>query len=592
MLTLTVVPKNLFFTGKGGVGKTSLSGSFALFLADAGRRVLLVSTDPASNLDEILGVTLGPEPIRITGTDRLWAMNINPEVAAREYRERTVAPFRGLLPEASIRSIEEQLSGACTTEIASFEAFARLLGDEEVHGRYDHVVFDTAPTGHTLRLLKLPAAWDDYLANNLGGNSCLGPLAGLQAQKRLFRTTMLAIADSRQTGIVLVARPDRASLREADRTRGELGALGVTNLRLAVNGIYDQASRTDPLASSLADRARQALADMPEGLRMLPVDRFPLAGFDLLGVEALRSFAHRRPVPPETPPTARESGPADLASLEDLIDELAGQSPGVIMTMGKGGVGKTSIATAIAVSLAGRGHRVHLTTTDPAAHPDRSLETVVPGLRVSHLDAEAEARQHREEVLRTSGATLDQHGRDLLEEDLRSPCTEEIAVFQAFSRIVAEGREGFVVLDTAPTGHTLLLLDAAEAFHREVTRTARQAPEAIRLLRGRLQDGAFTKVLIVTLPEATPVHEAAYLQADLERAGIKPYAWVINQSLTPCPITDPFLQTRRSREARYLSEVRESLSEKVVLVPWNPGGIMASTTPGIASPGDHDPPPA
>ena len=574
MISLANEPKNVFFTGKGGVGKTSLSCAFAIFQADAGKRVLLVSTDPASNLDETFGITLTSRPLPVPGATGLSAMNINPEVAAREYRERMVGPYRNILPPAAVKSIEEQLSGACTTEIAAFEVFARLLGDDRVRSDFDQIVFDTAPTGHTLRLLKLPAAWDDYLTNNPGNTSCLGPLSGLQAQKQLFAATVLALADPLQTAIVLVARPDRASLKEADRTRTELGSLGILNQHLIINGLFPPSDSKDPLALTLATQAQQALDDLPSGLRHLPVDRFFLTEYALLGIDALRAFSRREQKSAISSPPHEEPELPAFESLIDLIEDLSRQSSGVIMTMGKGGVGKTSIATAIAVELARRGHPVHLTTTDPAAHTDKSLQGAIPGLTVSHIDPENETHKHRTEVMEQAGANLDQKGRDLLEEDLRSPCTEEIAVFKAFSRIIDAGSHGFVVLDTAPTGHTILLLDAAEAYHREVSRTAQQAPEAVRLLRDRLRDPKYTKVLIVTLPESTPVHEAAYLQNDLKRAGISTYAWVINQSLTPCQVTDPFLKGKRLREARYLREVRESLAEKVVLVPLQPDGIV------------------
>jgi arsenite/tail-anchored protein-transporting ATPase len=559
-------PRNLFFTGKGGVGKTSVACATAVTLANRGRRVLLVSTDPASNLDEVLETKLGSSPTQITGAPRLFALNIDPEAAAHAYRERVVGPYRGALPESAVRSIEEQLSGACTVEIAAFDEFSKLLGDERATRDFDHVVFDTAPTGHTLRLLELPAAWSGFLDSNAGGTSCLGPLAGLKDQHALYHASRSTLADAERTVLVLVSRAEPAALAEAERTRTELAELGIARQELIINGLLRATDASDRVASSMMRQAELALRELPAGLRELPRLELSLLPFGLLGLDALsRLFA---PEPAVNAPPAPAAVPAvGLPSLAALIPELEQGGRGVIMTMGKGGVGKTSLAASIAVVLARRGHPVHLTTTDPAAHVEAALGSAVQGVRVSRIDPAAETRAYSEQVLNTAGRDLDAQGRALLEEDLRSPCTEEIAVFRAFARIVDEGERGFVVIDTAPTGHTLLLLDAAESYHREVLRTAGHAPPEVRRLLPRLRDAAFTKILLVTLPEATPVHEAAALQRDLARAEIRPFAWIVNQSLVPLAVTDPVLLRRQAAEAPFLGEVRE-LCSRVALVAW------------------------
>ncbi len=564
-------PRNLFFTGKGGVGKTSVACATALALAGRGRRVLLVSTDPASNLDEVLETPLGSEPRPIAGADRLSALNIDPEAAARAYRERIVGPYRGVLPEAAVRSIEEQLSGACTVEIAAFDEFSKLLGDERATEAFDHVVFDTAPTGHTLRLLELPAAWTGFLETNVGGTSCLGPLAGLKAQQALYDASRKALVDAEKTILVLVARADDPSLREAERTRHELAELGVQGQELVINGVFRASDGADPTARAMERRGAEALEAMPAGLRKLRRTELSLLPFGMVGVAALRALfspAARVGLDTAAPPVAFEAG---ASTLGDLAGALEAGGRGVIMTMGKGGVGKTSVAVSVAVELARRGHHVHLTTTDPAAHVAEALGGAVEGVRVSRIDPAHETRAYSDEVMRTAGASLDAAGRALLEEDLRSPCTEEIAVFRAFARIVDEGEQGFVVIDTAPTGHTLLLLDAAESYHREVLRTAGSAPEEVRRLLPRLRDPAFTRILLVTLAEATPVHEAAALQRDLARAEIHPFAWVINQSLLPLRVTDPVLVERRANERRFHAEVH-ALAPRVAVVPWTSSG--------------------
>jgi len=540
----------LFFTGKGGVGKTSSACATAIQLADAGRRVLLVSTDPASNLDEVLGVALSATPTAVPDVPGLSALNIDPEQAAQAYRERVVGPYRAVLPAAAVASIEEQLSGACTLEIAAFDEFSKLLGDVETTRAFDHVIFDTAPTGHTLRLLELPAAWSSFIETNVGGTSCLGPLSGLQAQQALYTDSHAALRDAAKTTLVLVARPEGSTLTEAERTRAELHQIGMRNVRLILNGVFHAQDTTDPVAVAMEARARRAVDGMPAGLQALPRADVPLLPFGLVGIDALRQM-----------------GSQQGESLNTLVEEIGRRGKGVIMTMGKGGVGKTAVAVRIATQLARTGAKVLLTTTDPAAHLDAAARERPATLRVARIDPEVETRRYTQEVMATAGKDLDAQGRALLEEDLRSPCTEEIAVFRAFAETVAGGEDQFVVIDTAPTGHTLLLLDAAEAYHREVLRKSSGSPEAVQRLLPRLRDPSFTHVLLVTLPEATPIHEAMQLERDLARAGITPSAWVVNQSLTPLDVTDPVLRARRSQEAPHLRELARH-AVRTVIEPW------------------------
>lgn len=569
--SLETATRSLFFTGKGGVGKTSLACASAVELARQGKRVLLVSTDPASNLDEVLGVRLSGQPTEVPGANGLFALNIDPEAAARAYRERAVGPYRGVLPDAAINSMEEQLSGACTVEIAAFDEFTKLLGDTKATAGFDQIIFDTAPTGHTLRLLKLPAAWTGFIETNTTGTSCLGPLAGLETQKSLYDASLNALTDATTTTLVLVSRPERSSLTEADRSRAELADMGVANQRLFLNGVFIAQDRTDAAACALEGRGQDAIANIPAELAALPRVQVALLPYAPMGIDNLsRVFARGSSVSAQPrrpgPTNAFESGLPLGVLFEDL--ERAGR--GVVMTMGKGGVGKTTVASAIAIELAARGHSVQLSTTDPAAHLAATVEGSVPNLTVSRIDPEVETREYTAAVLAKAAPGLDAQGTALLEEDLRSPCTEEIAVFSAFARTVAEGEHGFVVLDTAPTGHTILLLDAAEAYHRDVTRTMSDAPDEVRQLLPRLRDAEFTRVLLVTLPEATPVHEAARLQEDLKRAGIEPYAWVINQSFAGEGFRDPVLVERGSREEPYVAEVRDRLARRFGVIPWTP----------------------
>ena len=558
----------LFFTGKGGVGKTSLACATAIGLADRGLIVLLVSTDPASNLDEMLEVALTNRPTPVPNVAGLSAMNIDPEAAAENYRTRVLEQLGPEITASERSTVREQLSGACTTEIAAFDEFVGLL-DGDMAG-FDHIIFDTAPTGHTLRLLSLPKAWTGFLRDNERGASCLGPHSGLKMQEDRFRKALQALGDSRRTTIILVTRADRGAIREAARTSGELDALNLSNQLLAVNARFHATDPTDAVAAALERDQDEALAAMPASLAKLPGDEIPLLGFDLVGLAALRELVSASVPSPSLPAVSEpEAEPVVLPGLDRLVDEIAQGKHGLIMVMGKGGVGKTTIAAAIAVGLARRGYAVHLSTTDPAAHVAFVVDGAMPGLTVDRIDPAIETERYVAKIMATRGRNLDEQGRALLREDLASPCTEEVAVFHAFSHIVAEARAAFVVLDTAPTGHTLLLLDATGAYHRQMTSQLEPSgPRRIITPLMRLQDPAYTRVILVTLPETTPVSEAAALQGDLRRAGIDPFGWVINKSLAASGTHDPLLRLRLVTERAQIARVQKGLAKQAFVIGW------------------------
>ncbi|WP_068399645.1 arsenical pump-driving ATPase [Kribbia dieselivorans] len=585
---LDAPPRFYFFTGKGGVGKTSLACATAVRLADTGARVLLVSTDPASNVAQVLDQPIGNRITPIAAVPGLDAIEIDPHGAAEDFRAKIIDPVRDLLPAAEIASITEQLSGSCTTEVASFNEFTELLADDGVIAPYAHVIFDTAPTGHTIRLLQLPGEWTAYLDAGKGDASCLGPMAGLDRTRATYATALARLADPSLTRLVLVARAQRSALAEAARTAQELARVGMAEQHLVINAVLPQPTGGDELALAVYAREQEALRDLPASLAGLACTRIPLRGTAVVEVAAVRQLLGASPesvaAAVAEPVGSGFASPADDApdGLETLVAELASADHGLIMCMGKGGVGKSSAAAALALGLAERGKVVHLSTTDPAAHLDQVLgEAASDHLTVSRIDPVAATQAYRDRVLATKGRRLDEAGRASLAEDLRSPCTEEVAVFGEFSHLVGQARRQFVVIDTAPTGHTLLLMDATGSYHRDIMRTLGEERSTVTPLM-RLQDPELTKVIIVTLPEATPVQEAADLQTDLGRAGITPWAWVVNQSLTAAHTTDPLLSARARTEAPYLAQVRELAPRTAILPllarePSGPEGLRSLT---------------
>lgn len=575
MKFLQNIPPYLFFTGKGGVGKTSISCATAIRLAEQGKRVLLVSTDPASNVGQVFGQTIGNTIQPIASVPGLSALEIDPQAAAQQYRARIVDPIKGILPDDVVSSINEQLSGACTTEIAAFDEFTGLLTDASLLTRFDHIIFDTAPTGHTIRLLQLPGAWSSFIESNPDGASCLGPMAGLEKQREQYAHAVEALSDPARTRLVLVARLQKSTLLEVARTHLELAAIGLKNQYLVINGVLPKTeAANDTLAAAIWDREQEALANLPSDLSGLPTDMLFLQPLNMVGVSALSGLLSAQPENASSSEEYVQQRP-EIPSISALVDDIARDEHGLIMLMGKGGVGKTTMAAAIAVRLADLGFDVHLTTSDPAAHLSTTLNGSLNNLQVSRIDPHEETERYRQYVLETKGRDLDDAGKRLLEEDLRSPCTEEIAVFQAFSRVIREAGKRFVVMDTAPTGHTLLLLDATGAYHREISRKMGDKGHFTTPMM-QLQDPERTKVLLVTLPETTPVLEAANLQSDLERAGIHPWGWIINNSPSIADTRSPLLCQRARQEQPQIEAVKNQYANRIALVP-----VLTSEPAGI-----------
>lgn len=562
--------KYLFYTGKGGVGKTSVACATAVSLADNGKKVLLISTDPASNLQDVFSMELTNKGTPIPGVPNLSVANLDPIQAAAEYRESVIAPFRGKLPVSVIANMEEQLSGSCTIEIAAFNEFSNFITDNRVQQEYDHIIFDTAPTGHTLRMLQLPSAWSNFISESTHGASCLGQLSGLESKKAVYKQAVETLADGSLTMLILVTRPETAPFKEAERASTELSALGVKNQMLIINGILTEHS--DALSSGLYKKQQAAIAAMPEGLRTLQIKSVPLRAYNVTGLQNVRALLKTDSV---TIPVQTLNA-THIPSLNNIIDDLAAQGRRVIFTMGKGGVGKTTVAAAVALGLAKRGKKVHLATTDPAAHLKFVLDET-SGVSMSHIDEAEELKKYQSEVLAKARASgMSDEDIAYVQEDLRSPCTQEIAVFRAFAQIVERADNQVVVIDTAPTGHTLLLLESTQSYNHEIQRTKGEIPESVAQLLPRLKS-AETEVLIVTLPEATPVYEALRLEEDLKRAGIAAKWWVVNQSLYGTKITNPMLSAKAAGEVEWLNRIDEHTGGKFALIAWNAGEIRGES---------------
>lgn len=554
--------KYLFYTGKGGVGKTSTACATAVSLADSGKKVLLISTDPASNLQDVFATKLNNKGVPIKEVPNLVVANLDPIEAAAEYRESVVAPYRGKLPDSVLKNMEEQLSGSCTIEIAAFNEFSNFITDKTVEQEYDHIIFDTAPTGHTLRMLQLPSAWSNFISESTHGASCLGQLSGLESRKAIYKQAVETLADGKLTTLILVSRPEESPLKEAERASKELADLGILNQVMIINGVlfhYD-----DSISEGLYNKQQQALADMPQGLKELVTYTVPLRAYNITGMKNVRAFFTQ-----DNYSAAHEKLHAQsVLGLKDVINDLYRTHKKVIFAMGKGGVGKTTVAAAIALGLSAKGKKVHLATTDPAAH----LKFVIDkncGITASHIDEHTELKKYQDEILAKARETMSEDDIAYVEEDLRSPCTQEIAVFRAFAEIVEKAENEIVVIDTAPTGHTLLLLDSTQSYHKEIQRSQGVIPDSVKKLLPRLRNADETEVIIVTLAEATPVYEAMRLEDDLKRAGIHSKWWVINSSLYQTGTTNPMLQAKAGNEIEWINKVDAHSSGNFAVIGWS-----------------------
>ena len=551
--------KYLFFTGKGGVGKTSTACATTVALADEGKKVLLISTDPASNLQDVFETELDGKAKPIKGVDNLEVINLNPLEAAHNYKESVVAPFRGKLPDSVIESMEEQLSGSCTVEIAAFNEFSNFITNSKINTDYNHIIFDTAPTGHTLRMLQLPSAWTDFISESTHGASCLGQLSGLEAKKETYKKAVENLSDKSLTTLVLVTRPDKTPLNEVARASKELSEIGIKNQILVINGILE--NYDDDLSESIFNKQKLALENMPDMLTEFDTYTIALRSYNITGIDSIRNLLKKDQINEQ-----KVEVEGKLFNLDDIVSDFVKNNRKVIFTMGKGGVGKTTIASSVALKLSKLGKKVHLATTDPADHIKFMIDSS-SGISMSHIDEKEELKKYQDEILENARKTMSEDDVAYIEEDLRSPCTQEIAVFRAFAELVEKADDEIVVIDTAPTGHTLLLLDSTLSYHQEVQRTQGQIPESVKNLLPRLR-GEETEVLIVSLAEATPFYEASRLEEDLTRASIHTNWWIVNSSLYKANPGNKMLSAKANEEVKWINKILDHTSGKLAVIEW------------------------
>lgn len=576
----------IFFSGKGGVGKTTMACATALHYAGQGRKTLLVSTDPASNIADVLEQPIGYAIVPVAGAENLWATEIDPDQAAEEYKARLLDPYRAFMPKDILASLEEQLSGPCTVEVAAFDRFIDFMDADE----YEVVVFDTAPTGHTLRLLALSVDWSKYIevAAQGSGQTCLGPVQAIQGAKDKYDQATALLKDPAETQFVFVMRPDALSVYETLRAAGELAGQGILPGRLIANGVLPAEAGSDGDVEVRRAEQEARIAEAQIGLS-LEAQRVRLRPEEVKGIPALRALAeelYEGARPPLLSADETLTSEANLPSpdLERLLIPSFGRTKAFFFT-GKGGVGKTTVSCVFALELARRGYKTLLVTTDPAAHLGRVLDVpvgaephpVADNLTAVHIDQVKAFEEYKARVLEEAASIVSEDMLKVTAEELDSPCTEEMAAFDKFARYFEDESYDFIVLDTAPTGHTLRLLDLPFQYAQQTALAAAGAQEGasphraasarFQKLIARLRDPSLTTFAFVFYPEATPILESYRAFVDLKAAGIGAQFVVANMVLSAAQANGPFMRRRRAMQQRYLGEAYRRFGLPVLVLP-------------------------
>jgi arsenite-transporting ATPase len=592
----------IFFSGKGGVGKTSMACAHAVRYADQGKRTLIVTTDPASNLADVFEQEIGHQVTPITGVPNLSAMEIDPDKATQEYIDRAMAPIRAAFPPQIVQVMEEQMSGPCTAEVAAFDRFTDFLDIPAANDTvFDIVIFDTAPTGHTIRLLELPAEWSESInaASAGSGQTCLGPAAAIQDAKHKYERALSAMRQSEQTNFIFVLHPEAISIKETSRAIDELTKLEIQNFSLIINGVIPQEGTRNPLFAARAEMQSRYLVQIEFNFPY-PKQRMTLLADEIKGVSRLRQVG--RIFFDAEPASRLEEGASVPSQSETIISSLddarARLTPTgrrrTVFFAGKGGVGKTVASCISAVWLARQGFKTLLLTTDPAAHLDEVLDSPIgdeiaaipgqPNLWAVNINPKAAAETYKKRILDDAR----QRGRPesaikMMEEELNSPCTEEMAAFDKFIEYASQEEWDSVIFDTAPTGHTLRLLELPVDWSKQIdvkvfasvdgTAADDVAKERFGKVIEMMSDPEQSTFAFVMYPESTPILEAWRASQELGTVGVHPGLVVANMVIPPEQITTPFVQSRRVMQEKYLKEIVQRFDVPLVQIPLLPREI-------------------
>lgn len=584
----------LFFSGKGGVGKTTMACATAVHYAEKGQKTLIITTDPASNLADVFETEIGHK-ITPLGVPNLWGMEISPEKATEEYRERILSPMREVMPDDVMKVLEEQFNSPCTTEIASFDRFVDFIaGDPSNNGeRYDIIIFDTAPTGHTIRLLELPVDWSKHIEESAkgSGNTCIGPVASIQESKKRYDEATGLLGDPVRTKFIFVLQPEKTSIYETKRSSEELKTIGVKTIELIINGILPREVCEHPFFQKRYEMQQQYLKKIEEVFHVPKkliyqrdgeikgIDRIRNIASDLFGINEasfqLESKAKLKPA-------------SFIMGFDPILNLILphGQTRAIFFT-GKGGVGKTTVSCITAYYLASRGYKTLLLTTDPASHIGEVLEQKVDdriqkvegvdNLWAVIIDQKRAVEEYKQRILNEAKQKYSEDMLTAIREELESPCTEEMAAFEKFMNYVESDEYDLVIFDTAPTGHTLRLLelpfDYSEQVGLMVTTTEKsegvksETQKRLDRIIARMKDPDRSVFAFVVYPESTPVMEAYRAMLDLKEAGIPTQFVVANQVLLPEYCTNEYFSRRRLMQEKYLAEIKELFRLPMILMP-------------------------